>query len=199
MSVEKKIIEFVGKLAPGKAFVTRQLLPLAKRGALDQALHRLVKKNFLVRLARGVFCQDRKDCPLPGIIEIVRLKAEAFGKKIATHGLDALKFLKMRQSGNKDVTVATNGKSSSFVVLGVRVHLRGTTMTRVTPGDSRAGLAIRALAHLKRQSVNPSVVRKSCKNFDIHDVFAMRKQFPPLMTGWMSDIVVHSGIALGKI
>ena len=197
MSTTEKIIEFINNLAPGKAFATRQLLPLARRGAIDQALHRLVKKGYLIRLARGVFCQDRDDSPKPGIVEIVKLKAEAFGKKIATHGLDALRALKLRQSGNQQITLASNGKSSSFVVLGVRVHLKGTAMNRVAAGDSRAGLAVRAFACLKQNSVSKTVVRKACRNFDRLDIAEIKRRLPPLMTGWMSDLVVHSGISLG--
>lgn len=197
MSVEKQIKSFINKhVAPGKPFATRQLLSLAKRGGLDQALHRLVKSGYLIRLARGVFCENRSDCKLPSVEEIVVLKAQVFGKTIAIHGLDALKALKMRQTGNEEITVASNGKSSSFMVLGLRVHLCGTTMNRVMAGDSKAGLAIRALAFLKKGAVSKDTVRKACKEFDWSERQELAKKFPPLMTGWMSDIVVHSGVTL---
>ncbi len=197
MSVSKMIIEYVNKLGPGQIFVTRHLLPIATRAAIDTALCRLVKKQWLLRLARGVFCKKIESAALPKISEIVKVKARAFGKTIVTHGSNALCELGFSPVQNEEICFASNGKSSSFVVLGIRVYLKGTSMNRVSAGNGRPGLAIRAMAHLRRAAVVPNVISALCQKFDRSDQIQLKQKFPPLMTGWMSDIIAHAGIPLG--
>lgn len=192
MTVAELVMRFVEKLAPGQAFVTKQLLFLSKRGALDQALARLVKRGNLIRLARGVFCLNDPNAALPDLLEVVRVKAQAFGKTIAIHGLDALKSL-LGQGGNNEITFACNGRSSSFVALGKRVYLRGTSMIRVKAGDAKTGLVIRALAQLKRKNVSGIVLPLITKDLSINERLEMRRVCSPMMTGWMADFLLHSG------
>ncbi len=197
MSAISLIMKYADRLLDGEVFVTRHLLSLATRGALDQALHRLVKNGFLLRVARGVFCKKIEGMKLPKIENIVRVKARAFGKTIAIHGKDALKELAKLGEGNEQIRFASNGKSSSFVVLGVRVYLDGTTMNRVAAGDTKPGLALRAMSELKRERLVPKLVSAICSGFSKAETRKIKKEVPPLMTGWMSDLVVHSGAPLG--
>ncbi|MBX9723169.1 MAG: hypothetical protein K2X81_17330 [Candidatus Obscuribacterales bacterium] len=197
MSALRLIVQHVNKLAIGEIFATRHLLSLATRAALDQALYRLVKSGFLVRLARGVFCKHVEKLKVPTIETIVRAKASAFGKTIAIHGQNALKALTAFGAKDELIQFAWNAKSSSFVVLGVRVYLVGTSMNRVRAGDTKAGLSLRAMSQINKDSLVPGLIRAMFRRFSQNELRHFKKQTAPLMTGWMSDIVFHSGIPLG--
>ncbi len=197
MSALTLIIEYVDRLAMGEIFATRHLLSLASRAALDQALYRLVKRGYLLRLARGVFCKNIEKMKIPAIETIVKAKANAFGKTIAMHGANAMKVFSSRRQKHELIQFAWNAKSSSFVVLGVRVYLSGTSMNRVRAGDTKPGLSLRAMAALKKEGLVPGLIAAMFKGFSQSEVKQFKKQIPPLMTGWMSDIVLHSGIPLG--
>jgi hypothetical protein len=198
MSVRTNVLAFAKDLGAGVMFATKQILHMAKRGSLDQALSVLTREGILRRLARGIYMLSADDVELPSIAEILQLKAKIFSRSIAIDGIDALKALQVCSEGNENITVAVNGKSSSFMVLGVRVFLKGTAMCRVEAGDSKPGLAIRAFAQVRRQSLTSSVVESACSTFNQQEVLTLRKRFAKYMPGWMAALVIHSNIPLGS-
>ena len=116
---------FISGVKPGKLFTTRDCLPLGNRAAIDQALCRLVKRNVLVRLARGVFTRSSTE-PKPSLQEIVELKAKSFGRRIAAHG-SALAYdlgLTEQQLPDDKVVFATDSSSSKFRCGDITVYFK---------------------------------------------------------------------------
>ena len=194
MSVKTMVLRYAKQLKKGEMFATKQLSRIARRGALDQALSQLVRKGILERLARGVFRLARPDNDKPNLFEVIKFKAAVFGRKIVTHGKDALKKLNLHKHGNSDLRLACNGKSSSFRALGVFVHLVGITKNRVRAGDGKGGLLVRALAEPGQRSKR-SIIVNALKQFDSEDMVELNERLPPLMTCWMSDLIFHSGFS----
>jgi hypothetical protein len=191
MTVMLAVKQYIAKIPNAQPFATRELLPFGKRGTIDQILYLLVKRGHLERLARGVFCKLARKTQLPTIKEIAECKARTFGKTIVTHGIDAQKVLKMNADGCPETTYAVAGRSGSFVTIFGRVHFHGTVHTRVQTGDSKAGLAIRALAQIGRDSCDLYDVQTALFEFDRNDRIQLKKIFPPKMPGWLSDLILQ--------
>lgn len=191
MSVVMMIKDFVSKLSPGAIFVTRQLLSMAKRSALDQGLHRLVKRGFLCRLARGVFCVNETE-QTHTLQQVVETKLRAFGKSCVSHGSALLSSFGFGSHVSDEVILATDGRSSSFYVGKQRVKFHGTCANRVLAGESLSGRLIRALMQLKRNAVSPKVARQVLDKLSKQDFLELKTEKAPLMTGWMSDLLLHS-------
>ena len=192
------VARFVGKLAKGQPFATKELLAFGKRAAIDKALQRMVKSGRLVRLARGVFARINYQTKWPGPDEIAMTKARAFGKTIVTHGLNAMAKLELADSATIEPTFATNGRTSSFgfavsPTRTSRIHFKATSPAKVTAGDSPAALVIRALAQLGKSVVNSRLVAKSCDGLRKDDRHQLKEHLAYLMPGWMSDAVAHFG------
>lgn len=80
MQVSIQIRAYISGLAEGKLFTTRELLNYGSRAAVDQALHRLVAKGQIVRMARGVFVKESEGRFRPAVSEVALAKARSFGK-----------------------------------------------------------------------------------------------------------------------
>lgn len=190
MSVAERVLNWIRRFGIKNIFVTRQLLGLAKRSALDQVLHRLVKKKVLRRLARGVFIGYDEE--IPEIEEIVRVKAKYFGKKLAAGSDRVLNAAGLINQNVQGLSLASNGKSSSLKVLGKTVKVRGTMMNMVEAGDTNAGKMIRAFFTLGRKKADSNAVDKLMNFFGMKDRRNIAVRFPSLMTGWMSDLLLHT-------
>lgn len=146
MCCSSYIRRHVWELPIGQLCATRDFLTYGSRGAVDQALSRLVKSGILIRVARGVFI--REGSIMPSAMEVARAKARAFGKEIARHAADLAKELGLTNVVSQVQRFAVNGRSSSFLLGAARIFLKGTSMRKMRLANSRAGDAIRALWHL---------------------------------------------------
>jgi hypothetical protein len=137
--VTKRINQFLGGQPCGKLLSTRDFLGFGKRGAVDMALGRLVKKKFLIRVARGVFYKRDLNASFAfTAVEIALVKARAFGKEViefptakGTMRIDELAF--------EQKLVASTGSQSDFRVRGSQMVLNGRAHRKVRLGESRVG------------------------------------------------------------
>lgn len=161
----------ISRMGDGELFATRDLLSYGPRQAIDKAIQRMIKRKMIIRLARGVFMKAlyiKGKLSLPPLIDIVRTKAVAFGKRIYTHGRDAANAFNIVLSGNSAPTFAASGYSSKFRCQSaefeaVTVHFKGTSPRDQKLRDTIAGQVIRALRYLGAKSVDQSVWLKTMR------------------------------------
>jgi hypothetical protein len=185
------IKRFICKCPLGKPFTTREVLLFGSRAAVDQALSRLVKMGYIVRLARGVFVKPDYGKPPISAARVARTKAEAFGKKIAVWGRDAAWKLGLlgQTPPTKAFTFAVNGSSSSFKYRGGTIYLRKTGARKMRLQDSKAGMALRGLWYLGQESVGDAQVQKataSCLWGDCQEIRLSLSWLP----AWLSHFFV---------
>lgn len=185
MSVLEKVKRFALDWPPGKLFYTKQLLHLGTRRQVDQALHRLVKRGFLTRAARGMFHLADTEAPSPTAFEIASVKAEAFGKRIATGGKNSL--AELEEKGQQALVFASDGRSSSFASIHGRIYLKGTTMNRVHAGNTHAAMLIRVLAFIGQSDTTTNKIRSLTSSFTVADVAELYSKMPRYMTTWMHN------------
>lgn len=149
------IYRHIRKLEPTQIFTTRDMLIYGSRTAVDSALHRMVKAEFIVRLARGVFVRDASK--EPSLFEIAEAKLRAFKAKILDHADKILHDLSI--SPNPPAAVfAKSGHSSSFWTMRGRVYLQGVCEKKVQLAGTEVGKVVYALAHWgRRRCLNADV------------------------------------------
>jgi hypothetical protein len=182
-------------------FSTRDFLCYGARAAVDTALHRLVKKEMIVRLARGVFIKWSSQLAkgkLPTVQEIALIKARAFGKEIFVHKKDAAAKFGLVESGNEDPTFGTFGRATSFRFGDQRIQLAHVSPKDAKCGDTFGGLLVRALRHVGDHDQLTNTLMKllnSVHKGERTNVCLAAASMP----GWLSDRLCSEKIAILKI
>ena len=185
------ILSFINRLPSGQIFTTRDLLHTAWRAAVDKALSRLVAKEYIIRLSRGVFIRNDYKVIMPSIDKIAHVKAAAFGKHILSHGADAARQLGLTDTGNKELTFYTTGASSSFRVGTMIIYFKSACLRKMHLNDSKAGLLMRACWFIGKKSCTRAL-------FDQADYYYNRQIKQELkgelwaMPAWLGSFLVPS-------
>ncbi len=153
------IRNYIVKLRSGELFTTRDVLKMGSRGAVDQCLYRMVKDGSIVRLARGVFVREDFTNREYSMLEIARVKADAFGKQLLEHGNDIAVKLGLKQDQNEIQTFYTNGSTSYFHIGDTKIKMHRIAPRKgICAGDNTVGHAIRALWHVGKKSITPEQI-----------------------------------------
>ena len=149
----KYITRHINQILPTEIFTTRHMLIYGNRSAVDSALSRLVSEGYIYRLARGVFVRDLSGKPT--LAQIVEAKLNAFGGKIAVHGINILSSFDLAK---KDAyTFAKNGSSSSFDTIRGRAILKNQCARKMKLYIEAAGRAAIALWHHRKDWIDRAV------------------------------------------
>ncbi len=174
----------IQRFSLGHLFTTRQFLGLGSRGAVDQSLYNLVKQREIIRVARGVFM--RKGSPQPSVFAVAKIKAESFGKRIFTHGIEAARQLGFPLEAARDPVFAVDGRSSSFRFGDTIIRLIGLSPRNLIREDSLAGLVIRAMWQVGKGRMTPELVSRTYPNWG--KVCPQLEQSAPFLPHWMNNL-----------
>jgi hypothetical protein len=190
MSATAFIRRFVFSLKDGEIFSTRDCLNFGGRSAVDHALSRLVKKGIIRRLARGIFACDPDSLRCYSLLDIARLKGEAFGRKITSHPTSIASKLGLQEynksSPPTEVFFSTNGPTTKFRVGETIVHLKNAAPRKLRLDASKAGETLRALWHLGQTNVNGNTIMQACQSFFREDRADLRMNMR-WIPAWLAD------------
>lgn len=152
ISVPDRIMKRARANGRGGVFTPSDFLDLAGRGAVDQALSRLVKAGKLRRLARGLYDYPKvhpKFGPLsPAPDDVAQALARETGSQVQIAGARAANALGLSTQIQAKSTYLTDGPSRR-VVLGKRVvDLRHASPKHLIAPGSPAGTVVQALRHV---------------------------------------------------
>jgi len=182
-------------------FTSRDCLCYGKRSAVDTALHRLVKKDIIIRLARGVYIRwtlEAAKGELPPAQEVAQIKARGFGKTIFIHKQDAAAKLGLIESGNETPTFGTFGRSTSFQFGDRRIRLVQALPKDTKDGDTFTTLFIRALRQLGNHDELPKTVMKLTDKLSKLDKTNLSLAAAS-MPSWLSDLFCSDQVAVARI
>ena len=191
MSCHRNIVAFIERLPSGSWFATRQLLEFGSREAVDQSLYRLVKVGFLLRIAWGLFTLRAEQRTAFESTSIAELKARAFKKTIAEHGLDIARKLGLINYKSDNPTFCIHGVSSSFQSIEQKICLRSYSARKIALGDSAVGQAIRALWFLGKDRCDSAAVQTVMAMLNDSEVAELTSS-AHLMPGWLTKLVRYT-------
>jgi hypothetical protein len=186
MSAVSFIRRFIYSLPQGETFTTRDCLSYGFRSAVDRALSRLVKNGTIRRLARGVFARDPDGLRSYSDFEVAKIKAEAFGRKIAKHPAMIATELGIQEKEETEAVFSIDGHTTKFRAGDRTIHLKQSSTRKMRLSNSKSGQAARALWHLGRDAVNATVIMQAVLNFDRNDRLELKRNIR-WMPSWLCD------------
>ncbi|MYF95374.1 MAG: hypothetical protein F4210_07665, partial [Holophagales bacterium] len=151
--LSETVLRYAESQPEGTPVLAKGLLHLGSRAAIDQALSRLVRRDALLRVGRGVYVlpvESRFGSRAPSVEKTVTALAAARGERIANSGAMAANVLGLTGQVPARRVFLTSGPSRSLTLGRERVELRHAPPWQLALAGRRAGEAVRALAWLGR-------------------------------------------------
>jgi hypothetical protein len=190
IKVQDKIQEVIKSFPKGSIFFAQDFLEYGNIGSIRKALTRLTNKEFLVRLAHGIYLYPKIDEELgllvPSTEYIVNSIARRDNVRIAHSGNYALNRLGLSTQVPAKSVYLTDGSTRI-----VKVGRRTITFIHASPNNLAAkgqisGLAIQALKMIGKKNVNDKIIAK------IEEVLQHEKKENILHDAKLAPVWIHN-------
>ena len=190
-AVEKRILSRVRGGGRGSVFVPGDFLDFGTREAVDLALHRLVKRGAVRRLARGVYDYPKEHPVLgtlsPSADSVARALAGRDRTRLQPAGAYAANALGLSEQVPAKAVFLTDGPSRTVKVGPVTIQLRRTTPKNMAAAGRLSGLLIQALRELGAEHVTPARVEHLKRTLPAEERRGLVKDIA-LAPAWMHPI-----------
>lgn len=158
-STDDLILKAINSLGHGAVFVPTDFLSFGSRQAVDIALHRLVQKKTIRRLARGIYDFPKVHPKLGKLQPSPEKIAEALvgrdGARIQPTGAYAANILGLSEQVPAKVVFLTDGSSRTVKIGTTTIQLRRTTPKNMAMAGRLSGLLVQALRELGKEHITP--------------------------------------------
>lgn len=163
-SIDAGISRRVRRAKPGTVFTPALFAGLGGRAAVDKALQRLVVRDELRRLSRGLYDKPRQD-PLLGTLwpSVDAVIAALTGKdrlRLQPTGAYAANLLGLSDQVPARVEFLTDGTSRTVKAGPIQIVLKRTTPRQMAAAGRTSGLVIQALRSLGPAHATPQQLKK---------------------------------------
>lgn len=156
-SIEAKILARIIRRGRGSVMVPNDFVDLGSRQAVDLALHRLVCKGTIRRLARGIYDYPRTH----SVLGILAPPPDAVAKAVAGReqarlqptGAYAANLLGLSEQVPAKVVYLTDAQSRTVNIGAMTIQLRQTTLRNMATAGRLSGMVIQALRNLGQAHV----------------------------------------------
>jgi len=180
-SVDNTILSRIYGSRGGATFSPGDFLDLGSRRAVDLALHRLVKRKILRRLARGLYEYPREHPELgtlsPDIEKVAQTLAGKHRIRLQPAGAYATNLLGLSEQVPAKIVFLTDGPSRTVRVGAQEIRLKQTTPRNMGPAGRTSGLVIQALRHLGQEHVDDAVIRSLKRKLSAKDKDQLLEDF----------------------
>ena len=169
---------------------------MGNRTAVDQALSRLSRDGYLIRVDRGAYVapvQGRAGCRPPSAEKVVESLAALSGELIAPDGATSAIALGLEEQGRVARGYVTSGRSRTLLLGSVEVTLQHAPAWMLTLGNGPAGAAVRAMAWIGPDAADNALakIRLSLTNPEWLTLVACRAAFPSWMARAIGEFVAR--------
>jgi hypothetical protein len=190
-SLEKTLIKRIRGRGRGGVVSPPEFLDLGSRAAVDQVLSRLVKKNVLRRVSRGIYSYPEKSellgevAPAPGAV--ARAMARRGAQRLMPTGALAANQLGLTDQVTAKVEYLTDGASRRAMIKRLPVVLKHTSTRNLATADRVTGVVIQALRFLRQSKVTEEVILKLQERLSAADKEQLIRDIP-LAPAWMGEV-----------
>ena len=160
-SIDSKVISRIYGRGRGCVVTPKDFLDLGSRQAVDLALHRLVKKGTLRRLARGLYYYPRIDPELgplsPTIDDIAKALKGRDNIRIQPSGGYAANILGLSEQVPVKVVFLTDGPERRVQIGRQVIVFKHTTPKSMATAGRVSGLVIQALRYIGQKHLDKSI------------------------------------------
>ncbi len=194
-TLTKQVLEHAAGLPEGTPLVSKELLHLGSRAAVDQALSRLARRGNLLRAGRGIYVQpveSRYGTRAPSVVKMIQGLATQRGETIVSHGAAAANALGLTTQVPMRAVYLTSGRSRRLKLGAQTVEFRhAPTWQLILPGRV-AGDVVRALAWLGPGKAGEAIgtLRSKLPPTELEEIAAARGRLPTWMAQEVSILVI---------
>ena len=193
-TLAQQILEHASGLPEGTPLVSKELLHLGSRAAVDQVLCRLVRRGTLIRAGRGIYVrpvESRFGTRAPSTIKMVEGLANQRGETIVSHGAAAANALGLTTQMPMRAIFLTSGRSRRLKLGAQTVELRHAPPWQLIFPGRVAGDVVRALAWLGLEKAGEAIrkLRTQLPPSELEEVAAARARLPTWMAQEVSALM----------
>ncbi len=189
--IDNSILNRIHGSGTGTVFSPGHFLDLGSRRAVDIALHRLVKRQILRRIARGLYEYPRKHPELgtlaPDIDKVARALAGKHRIRLQPAGAYATNLLGLSEQVPAKVVFLTDGPSRTVKIGRQEIQLRRTTPRNMAAAGRLSGLLMQAFRHLGREHITRERMDHLKQTFPAKERQQLLKDLP-LAPAWMHPL-----------
>lgn len=189
--MEENILRRVKKRRRGCAVIPADFLDLGTRDAVDQALSRLVNKEKLMRVDRGIYAypeiSELVGPVIPSSEEIARAMARRGAQRLLPTGALAANLLGLSEQVPTQVEYLTDGPACERKTGNLTIRLKPTTPKNMATADRVTGPVIQALRYLGKDEVDEAIVQKLRNRLSKKDCQQLIQDIP-YAPGWMAPV-----------
>ena len=190
-SVDSRILSRIYGSKGGAAFTPSDFLDLGSRRAVDLALHRLVRKKIIHRLARGLYEYPREHPELgmlsPDIERVAKALAGKDRIRLQPAGAYATNLLGLSEQVPAKIVFLTDGPSRTVKIGRQEIQLRRTTPRNMAASGRLSGLLMQALRHLGKAHITRARVEHLKRTLPKKERRQLLKDLP-LAPAWMHPL-----------
>lgn len=162
--IESTLLSRIYGLGRGVVVTPSHFLDLASRQSIDLALHRLVGKGKLRRLARGIYDYPRRDTTLgllyPSVDAVAKAVKGRDAVRIQPAGGYAANLLGLSDQVPLKIVFLTDGLTRKIALGKQQILFKRTTPRNMATAGKLSGLVIQALRHLGKRHVDDAIVAR---------------------------------------
>lgn len=149
----------------GQPFTSKELIGLGEESNIRKVLERLVKKEEIIRVTRGIYARPERSRyvsgPIPPSIEVVlETVAASTGETFQHHGAEAVRQLGLSTQAPVKPIYLTNGRSRILSIGNIEVKLRKVSQRKLILAGTLAGIAISALWYLTKEEISLNTIER---------------------------------------
>ncbi|MDP2602098.1 MAG: DUF6088 family protein [Deltaproteobacteria bacterium] len=190
-SIDNTILSRIYGSKGGAIFSPGSFLDLGSRWAVDLALHRLVKRKILRRLARGLYEYPREHPELgtlsPDLEKVARALAGRHRIRLQPAGAYATNLLGLSEQVPAKVVFLTDGPSRTVKIGRQEIQLRRTTPRNMTVAGRLSGLLMQAFRHLGKAHITRERIEHLKRTLPAKERQQLLKDLP-LAPAWMHPL-----------
>jgi len=195
IKVQDKIQEVIQTFPKGSIFFAKDFLEHGNVESIRKALARLTNKEFIVRLAHGIYLYPKIDevfgVLFPGTENIAQAIARRDNIKLATSGAIARNMLGLCTQVPTKAVYLTDGSTRLVKIGRITIKFKHTTSKNLAAKGNISGLAIQALKMIGKDKVNKKIIAK------IEDVLQHEKKEnilhdAKLAPVWISNTLIQA-------
>lgn len=177
-SVDNKIIAKIKKAKRGALFFIEDFLNLGTSKAVSKALERLVEKEELSRVSRGIYSRLRMDPILGAISPTTEEIAEAVRRRdkarIVPTGILALNALGLSTQVPMNLVYLTDGAARTIQIGKRKIVFKKTSPRNLAAIGSVTSLAIQALREIGKDKVIEEEINSILRQLEKEDPYRLQ-------------------------
>lgn len=177
-SVDNKIIAKIKKAKRGSLFFIEDFLNLGTSKAVSKALERLVEKEDLSRVSRGIYSRLRIDPILGAISPTTEEIAEAVRRRdkarIIPTGILALNALGLSTQVPMNLVYLTDGAARTIQIGKRKITFKKTSPRNLAAIGSISSLAIQALREIGKDKVTEDEINSILRQLEKEDPYRLQ-------------------------